>query len=142
MRKVVFHLSSFGSADQVVSAAKVHLGKVWGTARSVKQVGNEGERILILLGDTIETVVVYGWRRELTLFLMKGIGAPRETEGRRNLLARFSSTNFEEPTVLPWITSRWVQMGGMCHPRGRSCRRRDGGGNVVPLRLLNTSKLT
>ena len=46
--------------DQVVSAVKVHLGKVQGTARSVKQVRNEGERILVLLGDIFETAVVYG----------------------------------------------------------------------------------
>ena len=59
MRKVVFHPSSFGYADHVVNAAKVHLGKGVGWREVLKRVGNEGERISVILGDTVETVVVY-----------------------------------------------------------------------------------
>ena len=39
---------------------KVHLGKGVGWREVLKRVGNEGERISVILGDTVETVVVYG----------------------------------------------------------------------------------
>ena len=49
----------FGYADQVISDAKVHLGKSAGGAQLVEQVGNEGERISVFLCDMVETTVVY-----------------------------------------------------------------------------------
>ena len=49
---------AFGDADKVVGSAKVDFGEDACRAQAVEKVGNEGERVPVFLGDSIETAVV------------------------------------------------------------------------------------
>ena len=54
-----FPFISVSYADQVVGTVEVQLGEGVGGVKLVKQVGDEWQWVMVLLGDTIKTMIVH-----------------------------------------------------------------------------------
>ncbi len=61
---------SFSDADVVVSGSEIDFGVDAGGAKAIKKVADEGDRIAVLLGDTIESAIVEA-KPEGSVFLLR-----------------------------------------------------------------------
>ncbi len=61
---------SFSDADVVVSGSEIDFGVDAGGAKAIKKVADEGDRIAVLLGDTIESAIVDA-KPEGSVFLLR-----------------------------------------------------------------------